>query len=100
MKLTEIKYKDKTIKVEFKNIEDYAVYYYNHNKLVIRKGLTKRVLGRTLFHELFHIIISVNDFKVAPHGEERVAEWSEEYYNILKQNKVLRNLINRCILVE
>tara|TARA_Y100001937_G_scaffold119547_1_gene175455 strand:+ start:143 stop:445 length:303 start_codon:yes stop_codon:yes gene_type:complete len=100
MKLTEIKYKDKTIKVEFKDIEDYAVYYYTHNKLVIRKGLSKRILGKTLFHELFHIIISVNDFKVAPHGEERVAEWSEEYYNILKQNKVLRNLIIRCILVE
>ena len=85
---------------EVENIEDYAVYYYNQNKLVIRKSLTKRVLGRTLFHELFHIIISVNDFKVAPHGEERVAEWSEEYYNILKQNKVLRNLLIRCILVE
>ena len=100
MKLTEIKYKDKIIRVSFENIEDYAVYYYNQNKLVIRKGLTKRVLGRTLFHELFHIIISVNDFKVAPHGEERVAEWSEVYYNILKQNKVLRNLLIRCILVE
>ena len=49
MKLTEIKYKDKIIKVEFKNIEDYAVYYYNHNKLVIRKGLSKRILGKTLF---------------------------------------------------
>ena len=100
MKLTEIKYKDKIIKVEFKNIEDYAVYYYNDNKLIIRKGLSKRILGKTLFHELFHIIISVNDFKVAPRGEGRGAEWSEEYYNILKQNKVLRNLLNRCILVE
>ena len=65
MKLTEIKYKDKIIKVEFKDIDDYAIYYYNHNKLVIRKGLTKRILGKTLFHELFHIIISINNFKFA-----------------------------------
>ena len=100
MKLTEIKYKNTITKVIFKKIDDYALYTYNTNTLIIRKGLTKQMLGKTLFHELFHIIISVNNFKVAPHGEERVAEWSEEYYNILKQNKVLRNLIIRCILVE
>tara|TARA_Y100000004_G_C8666147_1_gene307296 strand:+ start:25 stop:324 length:300 start_codon:yes stop_codon:yes gene_type:complete len=99
MKLTEIKYKNKTIKVEFKNIEDYAVYHTTDNQLIIRKGLTKRILGRTLFHEIFHIIMTLNDFKVAPHGEERVAELTEEYYSILLQNKVLHNLINRCLKV-
>ena len=100
MKLTEIKYKDKVIKVFFEKIEDYAYYQYNYNKLVIRKGLTKRILGKTLFHEIFHIIMACNNFSVAPHGEEKVAELCEEYYNILKQNKVLRNLLIRCILVE
>lgn len=100
MKLTEIKYKNKIIKVSFKNIEEYAYFETKDNSLVIRKGLTKRILGKTLFHELFHIIVTLNDFHVANHGEEKVAGLTEEYYNILKQNKVLRNLLNRCILVE
>lgn len=100
MKLTEIKYKDTIIKVTFESIEDYAVYHYDKNKLVIRKGLSKRILGKTLFHELFHIIITLNKFSVSNHGEEKVAGLCEEYYNILRQNKVLRNLINRCIMVE
>ena len=100
MKLTEIKYKNKIIKVSFKNIEEYAYFETKNNSLVIRKGLTKRILGKTLFHELFHIIVTLNDFPVANHGEEKVAGLTEEYYSILKQNKVLRNLINRCILVE
>ena len=100
MKLTEIKYKNKIIKVSFKDIEEYGYFETNNNTLVIRKGLTKRILGKTLFHELFHIIVTLNDFSVANHGEEKVAGLTEEYYNILKQNKVLRNLLNRCILVE
>ncbi len=99
MKLREIKYKNKVIKVKFKDIEDYAVYHYNDNLLTIRKGLTKRILGRTLFHEIFHIIMTLNDFKVAPHGEERVAELTEEYYSILLNNKILRNTIIRCFKV-
>ena len=37
MKLTEIKYKNKTIKVEFKNIEDYAVYHTTDNQLVLQR---------------------------------------------------------------
>ena len=99
MKLKEIKYKNKVIIVKFKDIEDYAVYHYTDNLLTIRKGLTKRILGRTLFHEIFHIIMTLNDFKVAPHGEESVAELTEEYYSILLNNKILRNTIIRCFKV-
>ena len=58
MKLTEIKYKNTTTKVIFKKIEDYALYSFNDNTLTIRKGLTKQILGKTLFHEIFHIIQS------------------------------------------
>ena len=97
MKLTEIKYKNITTKVIFKKIEDYAVYTYNDNTLTVREGLTNQMLGKTLFHELFHIIISLNDFKVGPHGEEKVAGLTEQYYTILKSNPTLRNLIMRCI---
>ncbi len=100
MKLTEIKYKNKIIKVSFKDIDEYGYFETNDNTLVIRKGLTKRTLGKTLFHEIFHIIVTLNDFSVANHGEEKVAGLTEEYYNILKQNKVLRNLMFRCIMVE
>ena len=97
MKLTEIKYKNTTTKVIFKKIEDYALYSFNDNTLIIRKGLTKQVLGKTLFHEIFHIIMALNDFEVGPHGEEKVASLTEQYYTILKSNPVLKNLITRCI---
>ena len=97
MKLTEIKYKNITTKVLFKKIEDYALYSFNDNTLTIRKGLTKQILGKTLFHELFHIIMALNDFEVGPHGEEKVATLTEQYYTILKSNPVLKNLIIRCI---
>ena len=97
MKLTEIKYKNTTTKVIFKKIEDYAVYSFNDNTLIIRKGLTKQILGKTLFHEIFHIIMALNDFHVGPHGEEKVASLTEQYYTILKSNPVLKNLIVRCI---
>jgi len=97
MKLTEIKYKNTTTKVIFKKIEDYALYSFNDNTLIIRKGLTKQVLGKTLFHEIFHIIMALNDFEVGPHGEEKVASLTEQYYTILKSNPILKNLIVRCI---
>jgi len=97
MKLTEIKYKNVTTKVIFKKIEDYALYSFNKNTLTIRKGLTKQILGKTLFHEIFHIIMAVNNFHVGPHGEEKVASLTEQYYTILKSNPVLKNLITRCI---
>ena len=97
MKLTEIKYKDITIKVTFEKIEDYAIYHYDKNKLVIRKNLTKQILGKTLFHELFHIIITLNKFSVSYHGEEKVASLTEQYYTILKSNPILKNLIIRCL---
>ena len=97
MKLTEIKYKNISTKVFFKKIEDYALYSFNNNTLTIRKGLTKQILGKTLFHELFHIIMALNDFHVGPHGEEKVASLTEQYYTILKSNPVLKNLITRCI---
>ena len=97
MKLTEIKYKKVITKVIFKKIEDYALYSFNNNTLTIRKGLTKQILGKTLFHEIFHIIMAVNNFHVGPHGEEKVASLTEQYYTILKSNPVLKNLIVRCI---
>tara|TARA_R110000822_G_scaffold17860_2_gene59574 strand:- start:248 stop:547 length:300 start_codon:yes stop_codon:yes gene_type:complete len=97
MKLTEIRYKNIITKVVFKKIEDYAVYTFNNNTLTIRKGLTKQILGKTLFHEIFHIIMALNNFEVGPHGEEKVATLTEQYYTILKSNPVLKNLIIRCI---
>ena len=97
MKLTEIRYKNIITKVVFKKIEDYAVYTFNNNTLTIRKGLTKQILGKTLFHEIFHIIMALNNFEVGPHGEEKVASLTEQYYTILKSNPVLKNLIIRCI---
>ena len=97
MKLKEIIYKKKRTKVVFVKLDDYAFYEYEKNLLRIRKGLSKKDLGKTLFHEIFHIIMACNDFQVAPHGEEKVANLSEDYYTILKSNKILRNLIINCL---
>lgn len=97
MKLTEIKYNNKLIKVSFKEIDEYAYFETKDNSLVIRKGLTKQMLGKTLFHELFHIIATLKDFPVSNHGEEKVASLTEQYYTILKSNPILKNLIIRCI---
>ena len=97
MKLTEIKYNNKLIKVSFKEIDEYGYFEANDNTLVIRKGLTKQMLGKTLFHELFHIIVTLKDFPVANHGEEKVASLTEQYYTILKSNPTLKNLIMRCL---
>ena len=97
MKLKEIIYKKKRTKVVFVKLEDYAFYEYEKNLLRIRKGLSKKGLGKTLFHEIFHIIMTCNDFQVAPHGEEKVAELTEQYYTILKTNKILRNIIINCL---
>ena len=97
MKLTEIKYKNKLIRVFFKDIEEYGYFETNDNTLVIRKGLTNQILGKTLFHELFHIIVTLNDFPVLNYGEERVASLTEQYYTILKSNPILKNLIIRCL---
>jgi len=41
--------------------------------------------------------MALNDFHVGPHGEEKVASLTEQYYTILKSNPVLKNLITRCI---
>lgn len=97
MKLTEIKYKNKIIKVSFKDIEEYGYFETNDNTLVINKNLSNQMLGKTLFHELFHIIVTLNNFSVLNYGEERVASLTEQYYTILKSNPTLKNLIMRCI---
>jgi hypothetical protein len=97
MKLKEIIYKKRRTKVVFVKLDDYALYEYEKNLLRIRKGLSKKLLGKTLFHEIFHIIMACNDFQVAPHGEEKVASLTEEYYTILNNNKVLKNLIINCL---
>ena len=93
MKLTEIKYKNKIIRVSFKDIEEYGYFETDDNTLVINKNLTKQMLGKTLFHELFHIIVTLNNFTVLNYGEERVASLTEQYYTILKSNPTLKNLI-------
>ena len=97
MKLKEIKYKNKIIKVSFKDIEEYGYFETDDNTLVINKNLTKQMLGKTLFHELFHIIVTLNNFPVLNYGEERVASLTEQYYTILKSNPTLKNLIMRCL---
>ena len=41
--------------------------------------------------------MALNDFEVGPHGEEKVATLTEQYYTILKSNPILKNLIIRSL---
>jgi len=75
----------------------YVVCLCNRHKEIFNKNLTKQMLGKTLFHELFHIIVTLNNFPVLNYGEERVASLTEQYYTILKSNPTLKNLIVRCM---
>ena len=95
--ITKIKYKNRTIKVSFENIYDFAIYSHEEKKLTFRKNLSSKFFLKTLFHELFHIIIATNEFSVAKHGEEKVASLTEEYYTILKQNPKLKKIIFHLI---
>ena len=89
MKLKEIIYKKRRTKVVFVKFDDYALYEYEKNLLRIRKGLSKKDLGKTLFHEIFHLIMACNNFEVAPHGEEKSLIFQKNIIQFLNPIKSL-----------
>ena len=56
-----IKYKKKQIKVLWENCGDcHAIFYPDSLILRINPNLSKQMMAKTLFHELWHIICWVN----------------------------------------
>lgn len=98
MSLRFIKYKNKKIKIIWENCGDcHAIFYPDSLILRINPKLSKQMLAKTLFHEIWHIICWVNKVKVYKVGEERTALLTEEYIPILKQNLKLKKIINEYL---
>ena len=54
-------------------------------------------MAKTIFHELWHIIVDLNKKKIIDIGEEKCALLTEQFAVILKKNPKLKRLINRCL---
>ena len=95
MGIRQIKYKGKKIKVYWCKLDDcFAVYDPNHFTLHIRTDLNKKILAKTIFHELWHIIAVTNKKEIIKIGEEKTAILAEEFYTLFKQNPRLRKFLN------
>ena len=98
MGIRSFKYKNKRIKVKFKPLQGlYGVFYPHKLLLELSPKLSKQMLTKTIFHELWHIICYLNKVDINKIGEEKTALLTEEYVIILKQNKNLRKLINEYL---
>ena len=59
--------------------------------------MSKLMLGKILFHELWHIIVDLNKKKIKNIGEESCALLTEQFAVILKKNPKLKRLIYNCL---
>jgi hypothetical protein len=98
MKLKQITYKRRKIKVLWQECKDcLAVYEPSESTLTINPNLKGLMLGRIIYHELWHIICDLNKIDINKIGEEKTALLSEEYAIIKKGNPKLNKLIQRCL---
>ena len=71
-KIHQIKYKSKKIKVYWCKLDDcFAVYDPNYLTLHIRNDLNKKILAKTIFHELWHIIAVTNKKEIIKIGKKK-----------------------------
>ena len=74
MKLSFIKYGKRKIKVHFEILKDYfGLYDPNLHTLHLDKRLKDSMLFNTLMHEMFHIIMGMENIDVNTKGEEPIA---------------------------
>tara|TARA_Y100000401_G_scaffold117028_1_gene124371 strand:- start:1670 stop:1969 length:300 start_codon:yes stop_codon:yes gene_type:complete len=98
MKLKQITYKRRKIKVLWQECKDcLAVYDTNESTLTINPNLKGLMLGKIIYHELWHIICDLNKVDINKIGEEKTALLSEEYAIIKKGNPKLNKLIQRSL---
>ena len=55
------------------------------------------MLGKILFHEVWHIICYLNNKDINKIGEENTAILAEEFAVVLSKNPTLKKLINSCV---
>ena len=99
MKLSFIRYGKRKIKVEYLFLKDYlGLYDPNLYTLQIDKRLKGLKLFNTLFHELFHIIMNMENINVNEKGEEPIAvAVGDGYEKIFMANPSLLRLLTKCL---
>ena len=99
MKLSFIKYGKRKIKVEYVLLKDcFGLYDPNLHTLQIDKRLKGLRLFNTLVHELFHIIMNMENINVNEKGEEPIAvAVGDGYEKIFMANPSLFRLLTKCL---
>ena len=99
MKLKQITYKRRKIKVLWQECKDcLAVYEPSESTLTINPNLKGLMLARIIYHELWHIICDLNEVDINKIGEEKTAYLSQEFAPILKKNRSLRKCLNELFI--
>ena len=99
MKPTFIKYGKRKIRIQYVILKDcFGLYDPNTQILEIDKRLKGLVLFNTIFHELFHIIMNMEDIDVNTKGEEPIAKAvGDGFEKIFKANSYLFKFLTQCL---
>jgi len=99
MNLSFIKYGKRKIKIQYVLLQDcFGLYDPNLHTLQIDKRLKGLRLFNTLFHELFHIIMNMENINVNEKGEEPIAvAVGNGYEKIFMANPFLFRLLTKCL---
>ena len=99
MQLSFIKYGKRKIKVQYVLLKDcFGLYDPNLYTLQIDKRLKGLRLFNTLVHELFHIIMNMENINVNEKGEEPIAvAVGDGYEKIFMANPSLFRLLTKCL---
>ena len=99
MKLSFIKYGKRKIKVQYVLLKDcFGLYDPNLYILQIDKRLKGLRLFNTLVHELFHIIMNMENINVNEKGEEPIAvAVGDGYEKIFMANPFLFKILTKCL---
>ena len=99
MKPSFIRYGKRKIKVQYVLLNDcFGLYDPNIHTLQIDKRLKGLKLFNTLFHEMFHIIMNMENINVNEKGEEPIAvAVGNGYEKIFMANPSLFRLLTKCL---
>lgn len=99
MKLSFIKYGKRKIKVHYEILKDcFGLYDPNLHTLHLDKRLKDSMLFNTLMHEMFHIIMNMQNIDVNTKGEEPIAiAVGNGYEKIFKANPSLVKILTKCL---
>tara|TARA_R100001244_G_scaffold59810_5_gene50205 strand:+ start:37 stop:336 length:300 start_codon:yes stop_codon:yes gene_type:complete len=99
MGISSIKYKRKTIKIIWEKYEDcFGIFDPSKLTLHINPKLSKKMLGKILFHEIWHVICYLNETNINLIGEEKTALLTEQFAIVLINNPKLKKLLFRCLV--